>query len=60
MAIFLLAPAEAPWPPFETLWQPAVFPPLPYTDVDLVDAVCSFYLENLASDELVSWLSFMD
>jgi len=58
-AIFFLAPAEAPWPPFETLWPPATVAEtlrlrrLPYTETDLWDAVFAFYLENLASDELV-------
>ena len=49
-----------PWPLFETLWLPAVHPPLPYADVDLCNAVFSFYLDSLDSDEQVDGLDFMD
>ena len=60
VAAFLVAPPLAPWPPFETLWLPAVHPPLPYADVDLYNAVFPFYLDSLDSDEQVDGLDFMD
>ena len=59
MAIFFLAPAEAPWPPFGTLWPPATVAEtlrlrrLPYTEIDLCNAVFAFYLSNRLPDELV-------
>ena len=59
-AAFLDAPPSAPWPPFEALWQLDVLPPLPYADVDLRNAVFSFYLDSLDRGEQVDGLDFMD